>query len=132
MAASNATLLAKISALEKRVNDLAKQLKDDETKLGALLGMSSGQLIALSTFSANVLNDMSAIFDAQWVALAGIPGATLNFLGGLSKLQHQTTSNSTISTGAGSLSAGDRASINGLVNAVNTLQDHLQQKGFEA
>ena len=97
MAVSEATLLAKISALEKRVNDLAAKVKADEAILAPLYA----------------------------------PSANVAFLGQIvGKLQHQTTSNNSIDGSAGSLSATDRTSINGLVNAVNGLQTHLQDKGF--
>ena len=43
-----------------------------------------------------------------------------------------STANNTIDTTAGSLSNADRISINGLVNAVNTLQSHLQTANIEA
>ena len=65
------------------------------------------------------------------------------FLAGLSKLPHQTTSNS--SAGADDTNTGpywatgERGfvnnaidSVNGLVNAVNNLQTNLQASGFEA
>ena len=47
-------------------------------------------------------------------------------------LPHQTSSNANISGTAGSLSAADRTSLNGLINAVNTLQGNLQSAGLES
>lgn len=46
MSVSNATLLAKISALEARVTALAAQVKDDETTLHPLLTASNLTFLA--------------------------------------------------------------------------------------
>ena len=45
---------------------------------------------------------------------------------------NQTTSNATISTTAGTFSNSERIAFNGLVNAVNTLQSHLQSANIES
>ena len=55
-----------------------------------------------------------------------------SFLSGLSLLPHQTTSNATISTTAGTFTNSERVAFNGLVNAVNNLQSNLQSNNFEA
>ena len=58
--------------------------------------------------------------------------STPSFQGPLTlPLPHQTSSNANISGTAGSLSAADRTSLNGLINAVNTLQGNLQSAGME-
>jgi hypothetical protein len=129
MAVSEATLLAKISALEARVTALAAKVKTDETNLSAVLGMSSGQLSALATLSAAQLNAMNTVTATQYDLL----GTTnISFVASLSKLSHQTSSNSTITTGAGSLSNGDRVIINDAINALNNLQSGLQSNNFES
>lgn len=59
--------------------------------------------------------------------------STPSFQGPLTlPLPHQTSSNANISGTAGSLSAADRTSLNGLINAVNTLQGNLQSAGLES
>ena len=77
-------------------------------------------------------------------ALANLNNSTNTaFLAGLSKLGHQTTTNNDAggtdpNTGP-SWASGERGyvnnsinSVNGLVNAVNILQSHLQANGFES
>ena len=55
-----------------------------------------------------------------------------NFLASLRKLPHQTTSNSTDPNTGPNWGTGERDYINGLVNALNTLQSNLQGNGFES
>jgi hypothetical protein len=75
----------------------------------------------------NSLANNSAVL----LTLAGASDPT--FLASINgPMGHQTTANNTIDTTAGSLSNADRVSINGLVNAVNTLQSHLQTANIEA
>lgn len=76
--------------------------------------------------------DIVALGNNVSTALGTLAALPVEFLEGVSgPLPHQTTSNNTISTTAGTLSNADRVSINGLVNAVNTLQSNLQANGFE-
>jgi hypothetical protein len=55
------------------------------------------------------------------------------FLAGMiGPIANQTTANATISTVAGSMTTSERTAFNGLVNAVNNLQSHLQSANIEA
>jgi hypothetical protein len=90
---------------------------------------------AVASKKANRLEDRYASnYAATWNLLNQLQPLASNatFLAALSKLPHQTTANNTIDTTAGSLSNADRVSINGLVNAVNTLQSNLQARNFES
>jgi hypothetical protein len=103
MAVSNDTTQAQIQALTQRVNEMATALAT-VTPLTALASNAS-------------------------------------FLESLSRLPHQTTSNTsgTDGYGGGRWTAGQQSSlltlqaiVNGVVNAVNILQSHLQSNGFES
>lgn len=85
-----------------------------------------GVWTAIATANTNI----TSLF-TDFSSLSGLVG-NASFLANLSMLPHQTSSNGTISTSAGSLSNADRVTINGLVNAVNNLQSNLQSSGFES
>lgn len=114
MAVSEATLLAKISALEKRVTELAAKVKSDET-----------------TYNANFSTLNPLLTSGNVSFLSNIVG----------KLPNQTTTNSTGSKDNSTSDAwqtGGRGSfnslvdiVNNLVGAVNNLQQGLQNKNFE-
>lgn len=65
-------------------------------------------------------------------AMAPLTSSRISFLSGLNELPHQTTSNSSISTTAGSLSTSDRNAINGVIQAVNNLMAGLQSDGYQS
>ena len=107
---------------------------------GASLEMLSGQSGAGSAQSGVLCQDSTQAGRANGlvtVTSGGLSGPALlsstpSFQGPLTlPLPHQTTSNANISGTAGSLSAADRTSLNGLINAVNTLQANLQSAGME-
>jgi hypothetical protein len=107
---------------------------------GATLELNSGESGGSSGAAAIILQDSTAAPTTNslvTIASGGLSGPALlsstnSFQGPLTlPLPHQTTSNNTISTTAGSLSTADRNSINGLVNAVNTLQANLQAANME-
>jgi hypothetical protein len=75
-----------------------------------------------NTYKTQVTNTLGPLLTADISFLASITGP----------MGHQTTANNTIDTTAGSLSNADRVSINGLVNAVNILQGHLQTANLES
>ena len=97
-----------------------------KTRLDAHVSATAGAVHLNGTYGSNLIslaNNTTSILNVA---------SNSTFLSSLSKLSHQTTANNTIDTTAGSLSTTDRNSINGLVNAVNNLQSHLQSNGFEA
>lgn len=103
---------------------------------GATLEQSSGgtgasAVLCQDSIAAGRSNGQVTIVSGGLSGQALLSGNT--FQGPLDlPLPHQTTANSTISTTAGALSTADRDSINGLVNAVNTLQSNLQAAGVES
>jgi hypothetical protein len=107
---------------------------------GATLELNSGESGGASGASGIVLQDTTAAGRPNGlvtIVSGGLSGPALlsstdSFQGPLTlPLPHQTTANDNISGTAGSLSAADRTSINGLINAVNTLQTNLQASGLE-
>ena len=107
---------------------------------GSTLEMNSGASANTSGASGITCQDSTAAGRSNGlvtIASGGLAGPALlsstnSFQGPLTlPLPNQTTANNTISTTAGSLSTADRNSINGLVNAVNTLQQNLQNSGLE-
>ena len=90
---------------------------------------------AASSVKANRLEDRYASnYIAVWNLLDQLQPLTGNvtFLSNLSKLAHQTTTNSSIVNGNGNLSGADATAINGVITAVNNLQSGLQSHNFEA
>ena len=95
-----------------------------DTHIGATAGAVSLNS-AHGTALTNLANNSTVL-----LTLAGAADPT--FLAGMvGPMASQTTANNTIDTTAGSLSNADRVSINGLVNAVNTLQSHLKTANIE-
>ena len=107
---------------------------------GSSLQITSGQSGAGSNVSSVICQDSTeaARTNGQVVINSGgLSGQALlsgnTFQGPLDlPLPHQTTGNANIASGAGTLSAADRTSLNGLINAVNTLQGNLQSAGMES
>lgn len=59
--------------------------------------------------------------------------ADISFLANITgPMAHQTTANNNIDGVSGPLTAVDRTSLNGLINAVNGLQSHLQSANIES
>jgi hypothetical protein len=77
---------------------------------------------------------LDALVNAVGVLVTELSGVISNasFLASISRIENQTTSNATISTTAGTFSNSERIAFNGLVNAVNNLQTHLQNHNIEA
>jgi hypothetical protein len=106
---------------------------------GSTLQLNSGQSGGGSSPSGVTVQDSTAAGRTNGqvtIESGGLSGQALlsgnTFQGLLSlPLPHQTTSNSNIASGAGTLSAADRTSLNGLINAVNALQANLQSAGME-
>jgi hypothetical protein len=95
-------------------------------------GTGAGAILIEDSIAAGRANGLVTIVSGGLSGPA-LLSSTASFQGPLTlPLPHQTTSNNTISTTAGSLSTADRNSINGLVNAVNTLQANLQAAGVES
>ena len=108
---------------------------------GSSCSIASGQSTAGSSASSVLCQDATSAGAANGkvtITSGGISGpALLAGAGGIQgpfvlPLAHQTSSNNNIASGAGSLSAADRTSLNGLINAVNTLQGNLQSAGLES
>jgi hypothetical protein len=79
------------------------------------------------------LSDHLAAYSANMATLAPLLiSGNLDFLASLSQLPHQTTGNLSDPHGGNNWAIGERDYINGLVDAVNRLQSHLQANGFEA
>ena len=103
--------------------------KTNKKRIDSLVGAVSGA-VHLNNAHGTALNSL-ANNSTVLLTLAGAVDPT--FLASISgPMGYQTTANNTIDTTAGSLSNADRVSINGLVNAVNTLQSHLQTANIEA
>ena len=103
--------------------------KTNKKRIDSLVGSVSGA-VHLNNLHGTALNSL-ANNSTVLLTLAGASDPT--FLASINgPMGHQTTANNTIDTTAGSLSNADRVSINGLVNAVNTLQSHLQTANIEA
>ena len=103
--------------------------KTNKKRIDSLVGAVSGA-VHLNNLHGTALNSL-ANNSTVLLTLAGASDPT--FLASINgPMGHQTTANNTIDTTAGSLSNADRISINGLVNAVNTLQSHLQTANIEA
>ena len=86
--------------------------------------------VHLNNIHGTALNSL-ATNSAVLLTLAGAIDPT--FLAGMvGPMGHQTTANNTIVNGNGNLSGADATAINGLVNAVNTLQSHLQTANIES
>jgi len=103
--------------------------KTNKKRIDSLVGAVSGA-VHLNNAHGTALNSL-ANNSTVLLTLAGAVDPT--FLASINgPMGHQTTANNTIDTTAGSLSNADRISINGLVNAVNTLQSHLQTANIEA
>ena len=103
--------------------------KTNKKRIDSLVGSVSGA-VHLNNAHGTALNSL-ANNSTVLLTLAGASDPT--FLASINgPMGHQTTANNTIDTTAGSLSNADRVSINGLVNAVNTLQSHLQTANIEA
>ena len=103
--------------------------KTNKKRIDSLVGAVSGA-VHLNNAHGTALNSL-ANNSTVLLTLAGAVDPT--FLASINgPMAHQTTANNTIDTTAGSLSNADRISINGLVNAVNTLQSHLQTANIEA
>jgi hypothetical protein len=96
----------------------------------ATAGASASGVLCQDSLQAGRTNGQVTITSGGLSGQALLSGNT--FQGPLDlPLPHQTTSNANISGTAGSLSAADRTSLNGLINAVNTLQGNLQSAGME-
>ena len=107
------------SALAKTTKKRLDQHVSDTANAVHLYNAHGTALNSLATNSA-VLLTLAGSSDPTFLASINGPMA------------HQTTANNTIDTTAGSLSNADRISINGLVNAVNNLQSHLQSANIES
>ena len=117
-------LTATVSA--QQASALAKR---SSKRIDSLVGSVSGA-VHLNNLHGTALNSL-ANNSTVLLTLAGAVDPT--FLASINgPMGHQTTANNNIDTTAGSLSNADRVSINGLVNAVNTLQSHLQSANIEA
>lgn len=98
-----------------------KRLDDHIAATAGAVHLNNLHGTALNSLAANV-TDLTTLANAVDVSfLASISGPMAN----------QTTSNATISTTAGTFSNPERVAFNGLVNAVNTLQSHLQAANIE-
>jgi len=85
--------------------------------------------IHLNNIHGTALNNL-ATNSSVLLTLAGSVDPT--FLASISgPMPHQTTSNATISTTAGTFTNSERVAFNGLVNAVNNLQGNLQAANIE-
>jgi len=103
----------------KRANKRIDKLVNDVS--GAVhLNNAHGTALNNLANNSSVLLTLAGSIDPTF--LASITGPMGN----------QTTSNATISTTAGTFSNSERIAFNGLVNAVNTLQSHLQTANIEA
>ena len=120
MLAMTATVgAAQASALAKRTS---KRMDDHVAATANAVHLYNAHGTALNSLASN---------SAVLLTLAGASDPT--FLASINgPMGHQTTANNTIDTTAGSLSNADRVSINGLVNAVNTLQSHLKSAHIES
>ena len=115
-----ATLSGQMASTQERTLKARLDAHVSATAGAVALNASHGtQLTNLANNSANLLTIAGAVDPTFLAAITGPMG-------------HQTTANNTIDTTAGSLSNADRVSINGLVNAVNTLQSHLQSAHIES
>jgi hypothetical protein len=102
--------------------------KTTKKRLDTHVAATAGAVHLNGTYGSNLIslaNNSSVL-----LTLAGASDPT--FLASINgPMASQTTANNTIDTTAGSLSNADRISINGLVNAVNTLQSHLKSANIE-
>lgn len=82
----------------------------------------------------SIENRLDALVNAVGILATELSGVISNasFLASISQIENQTTSNATISTTAGTFTGPERTAFNGLVNAVNNLQSHLQNHNIEA
>lgn len=94
-----------VGSLDSRLNSLEKQHAD-----------------LASRYKTQVNGTLNPLLTADISFLASITGP----------MAHQTTANNAIDGTAGALSSVDRTSINGLINAVNGLQAHLQSANIES
>jgi hypothetical protein len=94
----------------------------------------AGPLSVAQSKETNLQARLDALVNAVGILVNELSGVISNasFLASISQIENQTTSNATISTTAGTFSNPERIAFNGLVNAVNNLQSHLQNHNIEA
>ena len=103
--------------------------KTTKKRLDTHIGATAGA-VNLNTLHGTALTSL-ANNSSVLLTLAGASDPT--FLAGMvGPMGPQTTANNTIDNGNGNLSGADATAINGLVNAVNTLQSHLQTANIES
>ena len=115
-----ATLSGQMASTQERTLKARLDAHVSATAGAVSLNASHGTQLTNLANNSSVLLTLAGASDPTFLASINGP------------MGHQTTANNTIDTTAGSLSNADRVSINGLVNAVNTLQSHLQSANIEA
>ena len=108
------------------VQATSAQSRTLKTRLDAHVAATAGAVHLNGTYGTNL------------VSLANNTTAILNvasnsaFLSALSKLSHQTNANNNITNSNSALTSSDASAVNGVINAMNNLQSHLQSNGFES
>jgi hypothetical protein len=100
----------------------------------ATAGVRSRQAASVKSYETERrLNAHLASYNANMTTLGPLlSSGNVAFLAALTKLPNQTTNNQTDPSTGSTWVTGERGYINGLVNAVNILQGHLQAHGFES
>jgi hypothetical protein len=124
--ATGLLLLATTAIAGVQASALAKR---NSKRMDAQVAATAGA-VHLNNIHGTALNSL-ANNSTVLLTLAGSVDPT--FLASITgPMGNQTTSNATISTTAGTFTNTERIAFNGLVNAMNTLQSHLQTANIEA